>query len=193
MFEIAPKYCISDSFFGYEGYSVSSNWLLPTIVDKQWSSELNLPVPIHFSSLVPKMLMFILAISCLTTSNLPWFMDLTFQVPMQYCSLQHGTSLSPPDTSTAGHHWCCCSDSSFLLRLFLSFSLVAYWAPTDLGGSSFCVIFFVSSSCSRGSQGNSSKVFCPSLLQWTTFCQISPPWLIHLGLLYMAWLIVSLN
>ena len=26
-----------------------------------------------------------LAISCLTTSNLPWFMDLTFQVPMQYC------------------------------------------------------------------------------------------------------------
>ena len=31
--------------------------------------------------------MFNLAISCLTLSNLPWFMDLTFQVPMQYCSL----------------------------------------------------------------------------------------------------------
>ena len=30
--------------------------------------------------------MFTLAISCLTTSNLPWFVDLTFQVPMQYCS-----------------------------------------------------------------------------------------------------------
>ena len=28
------------------------------------------------------MLTFTLAISCLTTSNLPWFMDLTFQVPM---------------------------------------------------------------------------------------------------------------
>ena len=28
--------------------------------------------------------MFTLAISYLTTSNLPWFMDLTFQVPMQY-------------------------------------------------------------------------------------------------------------
>ena len=26
-------------------------------------------------------------ISCLTTSSLPWFMDLKFQVPMQYCSL----------------------------------------------------------------------------------------------------------
>ena len=28
--------------------------------------------------------MFTLAISCLTTSNLHWYMDLTFQVPMQY-------------------------------------------------------------------------------------------------------------
>ena len=35
------------------------------------------------------MLTFTLSISCLTTSNLPLFMDLTFQVPMQYCSLQH--------------------------------------------------------------------------------------------------------
>ena len=34
-----------------------------------------------------------LAISCLTTSNLPLFMDLTFQVPVQYCSLQHQTLL----------------------------------------------------------------------------------------------------
>ena len=29
---------------------------------------------------------FTLSMSCLTTSDLPWFMDLTFQVPMQYCS-----------------------------------------------------------------------------------------------------------
>ena len=42
------------------------------------------------------------AISCSTTSNLPWFMDLTFQVPMQYCSLQHWTLLLSPVTSTAG-------------------------------------------------------------------------------------------
>ena len=52
----------------------------------QWSSELNSPFPVHFSSLIPRMLTFTLAISCLTTSNLPWFMDLAFQVPMQYCS-----------------------------------------------------------------------------------------------------------
>ena len=40
------------------------------------------------------MSMFTLAISCLTTSNLPWFMGLTFRVPMQCCSLQHQTSIT---------------------------------------------------------------------------------------------------
>ena len=38
-------------------------------------TELNSPIPVHFSSLIPKMSVFTLAISCLTTSNLPWFMD----------------------------------------------------------------------------------------------------------------------
>ena len=40
--------------------------------------------------------MFTLAISCLTTSDLTSFMDLTFQVPMQFCSLKHWTLLSSP-------------------------------------------------------------------------------------------------
>ena len=33
IFEIALKYCISDSFFDYDGYSISSNGFLPTVVD----------------------------------------------------------------------------------------------------------------------------------------------------------------
>ena len=33
IFEIAPKYCISDSLVDYEGYSSSSNGFLPTVVD----------------------------------------------------------------------------------------------------------------------------------------------------------------
>ena len=33
VFEIAPKYCISDSFVVYEGYSISSKGFLPTVVD----------------------------------------------------------------------------------------------------------------------------------------------------------------
>ena len=78
--------------------------------------------------------MFTLAISCLTTSNLTWFMDLTFQVPMQSCSLQHRTLLLSPVTSTAGCSFCFGSIPSFFLELFLHWSAVAYWAPTGWPG-----------------------------------------------------------
>ena len=33
IFEIASKYCISDSFIGHDGYSISSEGFLPTVVD----------------------------------------------------------------------------------------------------------------------------------------------------------------
>ena len=33
IFEIASKYCISDSSVDYDGYSITSNGFLPTIVD----------------------------------------------------------------------------------------------------------------------------------------------------------------
>ena len=33
VFEIASKYCISDSFVDYDGYSISSEGFLPAIVD----------------------------------------------------------------------------------------------------------------------------------------------------------------
>ena len=62
----------------------------------EWSAKLNSPVAVHFSQLIPKMSVFSLVISCSISSNLPWFVGLTFQVPMQYCSLQHWTLLSPP-------------------------------------------------------------------------------------------------
>ena len=32
IFEIISKYCISDSFVDYEGYSISSKGFLPTVV-----------------------------------------------------------------------------------------------------------------------------------------------------------------
>ena len=99
------------------------------------------PYPVHLSSLIPKILMFTLAISCLT-SNLPWFMDLTFHVPMQYCSLQHLTLLPSPVTSTAGCCFCFGSISSFFLQLFLHWYPEAYWVPTDLRSSSFSVPSF---------------------------------------------------
>ena len=85
---------------------------------------------------------FTLAISCLTTSNLPWFMDLTFQVSAQYCSLQHQTLCPSPVTSTPEHYYSFGSISSFFLELFLHSSPVAHWTPTNLGSSSFSVIYF---------------------------------------------------
>ena len=33
VFEIASKYCISDSFVDYDGYSISSKRVLPTVLD----------------------------------------------------------------------------------------------------------------------------------------------------------------
>ena len=131
---------------------------------------------------------FTLAISCFTTSNLPWFMDLTFQVPMLYCSLQHRTLLLSPVTSTAGYCFCSGSIPSFFLELFLHWSPVAYWAPADLGSSFFSVLSFCLLYYSWGSQGKNTEVVCHSLLQWTTFCQTSPPWPVCLGWPHMAWL-----
>ena len=83
---------------------------------------------------------FTLAISCFTTSNMPWFMHLTFQVPMQYCSLQHQTWLLSPVPSTTGHCFCFGSISPFFLELLLHWSPVAYWSPTNLVSSSFIVL-----------------------------------------------------
>ena len=139
------------------------------------------------------MSMFTLAISCLTTSNLPWFMDLTFQVPMQYCSLQHRTLLLSPVTSTAGYSFCFGSIPSFFLELFLHWSPVAYWTPTKEGNSSFNVLsfclFILFMGFSRQEYWNGLPFPSPvdhALSELSTMT-------IHLGWPYKAWLIVSLS
>ena len=65
------------------------------------------------------MSLFTLAMSCLTTSNLPQFMDLTFQVPMQYYSLQ---TLDFTFTRRHIHNW-----ALFLLwlSLFIPFGAIS--------------------------------------------------------------------
>ena len=67
-------------------------------------------------------------------------MDLTFQVRMQYSSLQHQTLLLSPVTSTAGYSFCFDSIPLFFLELFLHWSPVAYWTSTDLGSFSFSIL-----------------------------------------------------
>ena len=88
------------------------------------------------------MLMFTRAISPLTTSDLPWFMDLTFQILMQYYFLQHQSLLSPPGISRTECHFCFGQGSSFfsgsISFLFLSSILYTDWP----GGLIFqCHIF----------------------------------------------------
>ena len=83
------------------------------------------------------MSMFTLAISYLTTSNLPWFMDLTFQFlynTVLYCIRLYFYHV----TSTTWHYFHFSSASSFFPELSLH-----SWAPTDLGSSFFSVIVFL--------------------------------------------------
>ena len=61
---------------------------------------------------------------------------------MTYCSLQHQTLLPSPVTFTTGHCFHFGSIPSFFLELFLHWSPVAYWAPTELGSSSFSILSF---------------------------------------------------
>ena len=117
------------------------------------------------------------AISCLTTSNLLWFTDLTFQVPTQY-SLQYWTTF----TTRHIHNWV-----MFPLepRLFILSGAVSPLLPsTSLPILPRCTghlptwraylqgsYLFAFSLCSWGSRGKNTEVVCRSLLQWSTFCQ----------------------
>ena len=110
----------------------------------------------------------------------------TFQVPRQYCSLQHQTLLLSPVPSTTECWFFFNSIPSFSLELFLHWSPVAYWAPTDLGSSSFSVLsfclFILFMGLSR--QEYWSGLQYPSPVD----CQTSPPWPVHLGWPHTAWL-----
>ena len=86
--------------------------------------------------------MFALVISFLITFNLPWFMDLIFQVPMQYCSYSIEPCFYHQSPFTTGLCFCFGSVSSFFLELFLHWSSVEYGVPTDLGSSPQCPNFF---------------------------------------------------
>ena len=129
-----------------------------------------------------------LAISCLTTTNLPWFMDLTFQVPMQYCSF---TASDLASFTSPIHNWVlfllwlhAFILSGVISPLISSSILGTYWPGEFL----FQYPIILPLCYSWGSQGKNTEVVCHSLLQWTTFCQTSPPWPNHLGWPHTAWL-----
>ena len=71
-----------------------------------------------------------------------WATELNWTGLMQCCFLQDWILFLSPVTSTTGYCFRFGSIPSFFLELFLHWSPVAYWAPTDLGSSSFNVPSF---------------------------------------------------
>ena len=75
-----------------------------------------------------------------------------------------------------------CSSVQSLSRvwLFVTTWIAARQASLSITNSQSS-LRLTSIECSWGSQGKSTEVVCHSLLQWTTFCQTSPPWPARLG------------
>ena len=137
------------------------------------------------------MSMFILAISCLTTSYFPWFRDLAFQVPMQYFSLQHWSLLLSSVTCTTGYCFHFSSVSSFFLELFFHSSPVAYSAPMDMGSSFFSVLlfcFFILFIGFSRQEYWSGLPFPSPVDQFLSELSTRPSWVA-----YTAWFIVSVR
>ena len=118
---------------------------------------------------------------CSLSFSLFLFIDSSPQGPvcknpytMQFCSLQHQTLLPWPVIFTTGYCFCFGSISSFFPVLFLHSSPVKYWAPTNLGSSSFSVLSFCLFILFMGFSGKNMPVVCHCLLQWTMLFQNSP-------------------
>ena len=93
VFEIAPKYCISDSIVDYDGYSISSKGFLPTVVDILviWVKFTH---PVHFSWQIPKMSMFTRHLLCdhlqfalIQESNIPGFYAILLFTALDFTSI----------------------------------------------------------------------------------------------------------
>ena len=120
------------------------------------------------------MWIFTLDISYLTTSNLPWFMDLTFQVPMQYCSLKHQNYFYHQSHPQLGVVFAL-APSLHSFWSYFSTVLQEHTGHLSTWGVYLSASYhFAFSYCSWGSQGKNTEVVCHSLLQWTTFYQNSP-------------------
>ena len=146
-----------------------------------------------WSFLVSQLFVDVNSCHLLFDANLPWFMDLTFQVPMQYCSLQHWTLLPSPVTSTLGIVLLlfCLFILSVVISPLISCSILGTYWPGEFIFQ--CPIFLPFHTVHGVLKARILKWFANSRLQWTTFYQNSPPWPVHRGWPYMAWLIVSLS
>ena len=170
---------------GMLGRWIKANW--------KWSSELNSPIPVHFSLLIPRMSTFTLAISF---DHFQFALIHGPNIPGS-CAILLFTALGFTFITSHIHNWVlfllwlCPFILSGVISPMFSSRILGTYQPGEFIFQ--CPIFFVFSYCSWGSQDKSTEVVCHSLHWWTTFCQNAPPWPIHLGWPYTAWLIVSLS
>ena len=126
----------------------------------------------------------------------PVYLDSCSYLSIFQCNIVlYSIRLSPPDISTTEYHFHFGPASSFFLELLvtaLCSSPVAYWTPSDLGGSSSSVIHFCLFYCPSDSPGKNTGVGCHFLLPCTMFCQNSSLWPVHLGWPCKVWLMASL-
>ena len=76
---------------------------------------------------------------------------------------------------------------SFIVPIFARMFIFIPLSKNNFVFSIF-LYHFAFSYCSWGSQGKNTEVVCHSLLQWTTFCQISPPMTRPSWVALRAWL-----
>ena len=140
----------------------------------QWTYELNSPILVHFSSLIPRMLTH----SChLLFDHFQFALIHGPNIPGSYAILLFTASDFTSITSHI-HNWLL-----FLIWLhffilsgvispLISSSILGMYQP---GSFIFPVSYlFAFSYHSCGSQGKNTEVVCHSLLQWTMFCHNSP-------------------
>ena len=86
-----------------------------------------------------------------------------------------------PEFSQTHVHWVgdAIQPSHPLCPLLLPSIFIGHLPTQGIHLSVSCLFAF--SYCSWVSQGRNTEVVCHSLLQWTTFCQNSPPWPVHRG------------
>ena len=164
-------------------------------VGHDWSN-LAAAAAVHFSLLIPKMLMFTLAISCLHYQfalihgpNIPGSYAILLFIVLDFTSIT-----SQIHSWVLFLLWLCLFILSDVISPLISHSILGTYRPGEfIFQCPIFLPFFFSFLLFMGFSSKNPEVVCHSLLQWTTFCQNSPPWPIHLGWPYMAWLIVSLS
>ena len=139
VFEIAHKYCILDSSVDYEGYSTPSKGFLSTVVVDIMIIWIKFAHPIYLRSYDVDVH------SCrLLFDHFQFTLIHGPDIPGSYAVLFFTAS---EFTFTTRHIHSRCqfhfgSTASLFLELFLYSFPVAYWTPTNLGGSSSRVISF---------------------------------------------------